>query len=173
MGIVCEVWQVAEETVQDLVSDPSLGSEVLAELREYNDELPEDEKILLSLDQAWDGINFIADYGRVKLPKKFLTEGGKQIAAISGVCGPARYYTPQEVVQMSKVFENSTFESLRQGLSVSDLVAKDVYPFEAQESVRDALQYIEGYWGDLAEFVALTVAFNRGLMICLSSQGVE
>jgi hypothetical protein len=48
-----------------------------------------------------------------------------------------------------------------------------VYPFEAQESVRDALQYIEGYWGDLAEFVALTVAFNRGLMICLSSQGVE
>ncbi|MFN9943241.1 MAG: DUF1877 family protein, partial [bacterium] len=76
MGMVCEVWQIAEETVQDLLDDPSIGQEVLSELREYNEELPQDEKVVLSLDKAWDGINFVADYGRLDLPKKFLTEGG-------------------------------------------------------------------------------------------------
>ncbi len=167
MGMVCEVWQIAEETVQDLLDDPSIGQEVLSELREYNEELPQDEKVVLSLDKAWDGINFVADYGRLDLPKKFLTEGGTPLTAIDLGFGPARYYTPKEVVQMSKVLEKAQFKSLQRGLSVSDLVAKDVYPFEARESVQDALGYIEEYWEELVSFFKLTTAFNRGLMIYL------
>ncbi len=167
MGMVCEVWQIAEETVQDLLDDPSLGREVLSELREYNEELPQDEKIVLSLDKAWDGINFVADYGKLELPQKFLTEGGTPLAAIDLGFGPARYYTPREVAQMSKVLGKASFKSVQRGLTVSDLVAKDVYPFEARESVHDALGYIEGYWEELGNFVKLTTAFNRGLMIYL------
>lgn len=167
MGMVCEVWQIAEETVQDLVDDPSIGREVLSELREYNEELPQEEKIVLSLDKAWDGINFVADYGRLELPKKFLTHGGAPLPAIELGFGPARYYTPKEVAQMSKVLEKASFKSIGRGLSVSDLLAKDVYPFEAHESVNEALEYIEEHWGQLVDFVKLTTAFNRGLMIYL------
>jgi hypothetical protein len=167
MGMVCEVWQIAEETVQDLVADPSIGREVLSELREYNEELPPDEKIVLSLDKAWDGINFVADYGRLELPNKFLTHGGTPLAAIDLGFGSARYYTPKEVAKMSKVLEKASFKTIGRGLSVSDLVAKDVYPFEAHERGGEALEYIEEHWEQFVDFVKLTAAFNRGLMIYL------
>jgi hypothetical protein len=167
MGMVCEVWQIAEETVQDLVDDPSIGREVLSELREYNEELPQEEKIVLSLDKAWDGINFVTDYARLELPKKFLTHGGTPLPAIDLGFGPARYYTPKEVAQMSKVLEKASFKSIGRGLSVSDLLAKDVYPFEAHGNASEALEYIEEHWGQLVDFVKLTAAFNRGLMIYL------
>ena len=167
MGMSCAIWQVAEETVDDLIADPSLGEEVLEELYAYDNELASGEKIFLDIDKAWAGINFLCAKGHLNLKDNFLLLGGSELSALDQGYGPARYFEPKEVTQLSQVLQHIKFEKLREGLQVSDLISEEVYPFRPNETDSEAFGYIEIHLNSLVQFVKKAAEGKRGLITYL------
>ena len=167
MGMSCGIWQLADETFDDLKADASIAGEVLEELIEYDDELPEDDKIYLDLDKSWDGISFILSKKQISKHPSFLKVGGVEIKGIDHGYGPARVFNVQETRELYNAFKATNFDKARSGLTVKNFVAAETYPFNADESDQQAFEYLKPHWQALEEFLHSTASKGRCIMVYL------
>lgn len=167
MGMSLVLWQMAQETLDDLDNNPSIVEDVIQELEDYNEELPEDQKVYLDIDKAWCGIDHLLKKYHPARPSGFLTVQGKDVGKIDLGYGPARYFYPSETVPIHQMLQGVSFERLRDGATVVDLVAAKVYPFYEDQSEEDVFVYLQDHWTALTQFIARTVKQNRGLMLYL------
>jgi hypothetical protein len=161
------VWQVAEETVADMIQTPAEAAEIFDELCEYDRELPEDQKVCLDIDKAWDGLTYLLSRQRGGSLYSFLKSGGRAIVEVDQGFGPTRYFTPHETRELAKTALSLTFEKLRGSAKLKDLVQDKVYPFSEGEDESDAFSYLEGHWKELGEFVKEAGSLGRGLLVYL------
>ena len=167
MGIRCAVWQIVQETVDDLVKDPTIGKEVLAEFEEYNKELPEEGKIFLDLDKAWDGLSHLLLNKKIGPAPLFLKEGGLELEAIDVGYGHARVFDAEETLAILQAINPVTFDKLKSGVNAKDFIGAEIYPFHEGETDTQAFSYLEKHWSPLKKFLAATVEQGRGIMVYL------
>lgn len=164
MGMSCIIWQVVPETIKDMLDDPTLGDDVLTELKEYNEELPDEEKICLDLDKSWDGINFLLSKKERDPLSGFIKTGGQDIGAIDEGYGLARYFTPEETAKLNSIIKKNTFADLCRGVQASELAAADVYLFHSGSQQEQEFGFLEENWIALVKFVDAAVMRKRGIM---------
>jgi len=168
MAVSCAVWQIVDETVEDIKNDPSAGKEILSEMGEYNDELPEDRKILLNLEKAWDGLNHLFARKYKSELASFLTTGGTALSGLDFGYGEGRVFSPAETAELSKLLQAHSFEKLCEGVTVKELIEQEVYPFQGDETEKQAFGSLAPYWSRLKTFVAAAVECRRGILVLFS-----
>lgn len=167
MGTNCALWQVVSETMDDLRADPSIGQEVIDDLRAYNEELPDDQKIYLDVGITWDVLSFIFKKNGVGPFPAFLKEGGNELEAIEQGKGNGREFDSDDTYLIYKALESKKFPALCKGITTEDLVKAEVYPFTTDEVAEDVLGSAERTFDKLMEFLKDTVARKRGILTYL------
>ena len=165
MGIFCAIWQLAPDTIQDLEADPSIIEDVIEELKDYNQELEESDKVYLDLDKSWSMLSFLITKKFKDSEFGFLTKSGETVGDIDLGYGPARYLSPDSVRKIVRHFGNTSIKDLWQGLALADVPEKERYPFSVDEPLEEVLENLSTHFAKLKDFLARTTKLGRGILV--------
>jgi hypothetical protein len=119
-----QIWQLVDETVADLKGDPKILPEIIAELTEYNDELPANGKIGLTLQQGHEVLTELMEAG-LKIPEAGLLAGFGEVIGVHG-SAEVRLIPPAGVRRLAQALKSTPFEQLPVG---EERVAKLSEPY--------------------------------------------
>ncbi len=119
----------------------------------------------LDLDKAWHGLHFLltgTDWGG-KPPLNFIVAGGEMIGDEDVGNGPARAFTPEQLVEISRALDALSSDALRQRFDPAKMMELDIYPsiWDRDPTDDDTLGYVLDYFEMLKPF--LRKGAERGL----------
>lgn len=122
----------------------------------------------LDVDKAWHGIHFLltGDPWEGTLPLANAVLGGETLGDEDLGYGPARFLTPEEVVELAEALEGQPREKLAAGYDPAALEAAEIYPEGIWEP--EALDYLLNYYDELVEFYRQAAARGDAVILYLS-----
>ena len=174
MSIHYEIFQVVEETIQDVVSGMCTASDVVAELTEYNEELPEEQKIVCDISHCFLAVaGLLAHSLPAPYSQVFQSDGYGSVVGEDLGMGPATYLNPTQVKELSTQLAKVDIEKVYRGLSTTQLESLAESGELGQSSGKgvDSQQLFEGVketFGLLKEFLVTTKAMGRGILFVVT-----
>lgn len=173
MSVHFEIFQVVEETIADIVSGAATAAETIEELEEYNEELPEDQKIVFKV--SYDG-PALASFLALKVPTPIATfllndKAGTVVGEDLGM-GPAKHLSPKDVKALAEHVSKVHFDKAYQGLTIESLnkyfqtAGKQALEASVDES-SDEVESLKETFVLFKEFLVTTMEMKRGLLVAV------
>ncbi|MGE0128111.1 MAG: YfbM family protein [Blastocatellales bacterium] len=165
MSMICNLVEVDEDQLDDLLDDPEGILDLL-------DELAEEEAEETDLDKAWHGIHFLltGSAWEGKEPLCYLVKGGKEVGDDEFGYGPARILRPEQVANWANALSTISADHLRKRFDPEVMAKAKIYPeiWRGDSEEGDPLEYLLDYYGELRSFVEEAKNANKGIIIYLS-----
>jgi hypothetical protein len=171
MSVHFEIFQVVDETIADIVSGAATAAETIEELEEYNEELPQDQKIVLDVSYVGPAL---ASFLALKVPTPIATFLlSEKIGTVVGEdlgMGPAKHLSPKDVKALAEHTSKVHFDKAYQGLTIEAL--NKYYQTAGTKAIEatvdespDEVESLKEAFVLFKEFLVTTMEMKRGLLV--------
>jgi len=121
------------------------------------------------LDKAWHGLHYLLSGSDWEGdgPEAFLLNGGTEIGEVDVGYGPARSFTPDEIVQIHDCLSRIAPETLRVRFDPAKMTELELYPNVWDRDPEAELESLLNSYEDLRQFVERTADSRLGLVVYL------
>lgn len=163
MSMICNLVEVDEDQINELLADPESILDFLDEVEE------EGEAEIADLEKAWHGIHFLltGSAWEGEEPLCYLVRGGKELGDEDFGYGPARLLTPDQVANWANALSNISPDDLQKRFDPAAMAKAEIYP-QMWDEGDDALEYLLDYYDSLRSFLDEAKNANKGVIIYLS-----
>jgi hypothetical protein len=165
MAITTFFWSVPEETIDDLYDEEIPVNEIIEELHEINEELPQDEKIGLDIDKALPGLLYIFSQYSSRSEEEIVSKYGKKVPRLNQGYDPAHAFSNKETRKLGDLFKKHPFQELVRKVNYTQFSAKKVYPFTENEPKESVYKYLQQNYEKVGNFIADAGKKGYGLIV--------
>jgi hypothetical protein len=131
--------------------------------------LPSD---MMDLDKAWHGLHFVftgSDW-EGDFPQGFLVSCGKPVGDVDVGYGPARAFTPDEVVAIARFLESQNESELKRRLDPKKMAELEIYPsiWSDATNTNEEWEYLVENFRTLKSFVKETAEKRMALLVFIN-----
>ena len=140
--MTCTLLRVTKNELNEYLNDSSLLEDRIHD----NDESEDENENLIDIDKSWDGIIFLLTrqkFGNGNHPLLQVLFSEQFIDDEQDLgCGPAHYFTPEQVADLNEQISKITVEELRQKYDPEKMTELNVYPDIWENKSEEPFEYL-------------------------------